>query len=412
MDNESSFGQPADPLDPDQDPHHESEDEGLGPDDPSEFGIDRTRDFCSLEHRLYEAPSEFEFYQAVRILQWLRPDHQQVGRDGPPRHEVVWFRAHQTMAFPPSAIAHIRRADNGPPRIWENFLGLTGPNGVLPLHYTELILDQHDQPFNDSQSSSIRAFFDLFNHRLVSFFYRAWEKYRLIPQFERLDLSKDKKPDPYTAALLSLIGLGLPAMRNRLKVGGGVVNGESTGPSVGIDDFALIHFGGLISNRKPNASSLEVLIRAYFRVDAAVITFVGQWLPIEPFQQTQLSDSGQNNILGGPASIGERTYDIQSKFRVRLGPLTYEQFLTFLPEPPEGYPPQGLALLFRLVGFYAGTELDCDVELVLRASEVPPVRLASADAYVSRLGWNTWVISETRRCDATDAVFYHAGWSQ
>jgi type VI secretion system protein ImpH len=408
LDPEASSGSPADPLGPGAGPRDEPDEAGLGPREPSEFDEDRPRGwppgFGSLEDRLYDAPWEFDFYQAVRLLQWLRPDHEPVGRDASPRDEVVWFRAHQALGFPPSSLIHINRADQaGPPRLWENFLGLTGPSGVLPLHYTELLLDQHDRPFEES--SSIRAFFDLFNHRLVSLFYRAWEKYRLIPPFERLEFLDRLEPDPYTVALLSLIGLGLPALRHRLEVREGASGGGSAGPRAGIDDLSLIHFGGLISNRKPNASSLEVLIRAYFRVEAAVIPFVGQWLAIEPSQQTRLPASGQNNVLGGPSSIGARTYDLQSKFRVRLGPLTYEQFLRFLPEPPPGSPQQGLALLFRLVRFYAGMELDCDVELVLRASEVPQGRLAGRDGPGSRLGWNSWVIGRTPGLGAADAVF-------
>jgi type VI secretion system protein ImpH len=377
--------------------------------------------------RLHDAPWEFDFFQAVRILRWLRPHDVPVGRDGPPWREVASFRAHQSLAFPVSAIVRVEWTDPArPPWVMENFLGLTGPSGVLPLHYTETILAHHDwrertegfplppdettgeptlAPALLDRQSAIRDFFDLFNHRFVSFFYRAWEKYRIVPQFELRRFRDRREPDPYTRALLSVIGLGLPALRNRLAVQMPADVRRPAARRAGIDDLSLIHFSGLISNHKPNAASLAVLLRAYFGVEAEVIPFVGQWLTIEEAQQTRIGDPGQNNILGGPASIGVRAYDIQSKFRVRLGPLDFERFQSFLPEPPAGAPPMGLALVFRLVRFYAGEELDCDVELVLRAADVPPTRLAGGGEPGSRLGWNSWIIGEPARSDAIDAAF-------
>jgi type VI secretion system protein ImpH len=95
-----------------------------------------------------------------------------------------------------------------------SFLGLTGPSGVLPRHYTELMLNRIR-----AKDFSLRDFFDLFNHRLISLFYRSWEKFRLPLGYER-SRSDDPggKPDLTTWALYCLVGLGTEGLRGRSSV--------------------------------------------------------------------------------------------------------------------------------------------------------------------------------------------------
>ena len=41
---------------------------------------------------------------------------------------------------------------------------------------------------------------------------------------------------------------------------------------------------------------------------------------------------GRNAALGLTALAGERVWDVQSKFRVAVGPLTYAEFRRFMPD--------------------------------------------------------------------------------
>ena len=69
--------------------------------------------------------------------------------------------------------------------------------------------------------------------------------------------------------------------------------------------------------------------------------------------------------LGSGAMLGAAFWDQQSKFRIRLGPLTHGEFRRFLPNAT------GFIALARFGNFYAGPSLDFDVQLVIKRSEVP-----------------------------------------
>ena len=62
-------------------------------------------------------------------------------------------------------------------------------------------------------------------------------------------------------------------------------------------------------------------------------------------------------------------------------------------------------LLCHLVRLYVGPGLDFDVQLVLKADEVPEYRLGDESGVGARLGWNVWVRSRPLGRDPDDAAF-------
>ena len=89
------------------------------------------------------------------------------------------FGVNNSLSFPPSQI-HAVNWEDEIPLMTVNFMGLTGPMGVLPYVYSELIAARAR-----NRDRSMAAFFDIFNHRIISLFYRAWEKYRSPVAYER-----------------------------------------------------------------------------------------------------------------------------------------------------------------------------------------------------------------------------------
>jgi len=362
---------------------------------------------ATLEDRLFGEGYAFDFFQAVRLLHALDPGRRPVGHGGPPEAEVVRFRAQVSLGFPPSAICALDRGTPARPvpALTQAFLGLTGPSGVLPRHYTELLLRLHES--KAVEKYALRDWLDLFNHRLTSLFYRAWEKYRFEPAYERGEYALPE-PDPHTRALQSLVGLGLPPLRDRLVIAvpGAVADGGRT--LARVDDLAVLYYGGLFAHRPRNAAGLESLLADYFRLPVRVRQFQGRWLTLEPANRTRLGGGpGANDRLGADAIVGERVWDRQGQFRVRVGPLAYDRFVEFLPDRAPIAGRKASFLMAHLVRLYVGPDLDFDVQLILGAAEVPECRLDGGDGYGDvgpRLGWNTWLRSLPRDGDAEDVV--------
>jgi type VI secretion system protein ImpH len=172
----------------------------------------------TVEARLFDEGFAFDFFQAVRLLERLFPERRPVGREGPPDAEVVRFRALASLSFPASTVYELLRAadEREPPAMRVTFLGLTGPSGVLPTHYTDLLL-RLAREAKGPEKRALADWLDLFNHRLIALFYRAWEKYRFRLAYERGEASR-AEPDAFTLCLFSLIGLGTPGLRGRLRV--------------------------------------------------------------------------------------------------------------------------------------------------------------------------------------------------
>jgi type VI secretion system protein ImpH len=387
------------------------------PDDPdgSAYGGDG-----GLHAWLFREPYDFSFFQAVRLLQLLSPQRQPVGLErNSPAQEVVRFRARLSLAMPPSELFDLGWAGHAmdyqgevrptspraevvpPPTMTVAFMGLTGPMGVLPRHVTDKLLEldycrERDYPEKDA----LRAWLDLFNHRLVSLFYRAWEKYRFYLAYERGQPSGDD-PDSFTRALLSLAGLGTGRLRGRLSIAAGPAQ-----PALArVEDLALLYYGGFLAQRHRCAVSLEALLADYFGLPVRVEQFRGQWLYLDPPRQSSLADEGGNNRLGEDTVAGTAVWDAPSKFRLRVGPLRYEEFNEFLPDRTPAPRRKTFFLFCHLVRLYVGPGVDFDVQLVLAGRDVPQCRLSDADVSFPRLGWNCWSGPLEGGKDADDAVF-------
>lgn len=325
-----------------------------------------------IDEALREDSCSFEFFQAVALLQRLRLNERQpVGHFSNPEDEAVQFRVNNAMAFPASQIQSVEWREEGPPRMMVNFMGLTGPEGVLPYCYTEWILERLK-----AKDRAAVAFLDIFNHRMISFFYRAWEKYRFPATYYRGD-------DTFTHHLLDFIGLGTQGLAARQPV----------------PDEALLHYAALLGAQARSAEALETILNGYFEVPVEVEQFAGAWYRLDPSSQCDMNEDGsESEKLGTGAVVGDEIWDQQSRVRIRIGPLTLPQYESFLPDGSAFEPLRGL------LRFFSNDEFDFEVMLVLQRDDVPKCEVGGEDGNMPRLGWTSWLKTIPLGRNPADAV--------
>ena len=347
------------------------------------------RDGTALSQQLQAKAHQFEFYQAVRLMHRLAHasgssvSRRPLGGDFAPSQEVVRFRATPSHSFPAGSVAglHSGPTTEAPPEMTVAFHGLTGPQGVLPQHYTALLIERVR-----GKDYSLRDFLDMFNHRALSHFYRAWRKYRFPFAYEDTVLN-ESGDDLFTQGLYCLLGLGTAGQRGRAE----------------FEDEALLYFSGHFAHWPRSAVALEGVLNEYFQIPTAVKQFQGEWLYLAVEDRSalpSLGGRGQYTALGSEAVVGQRVWDVESKFRLRLGPLSYAEFRRLLPDGDMLRPVR------EMVRLYAGPHLEFDVQLVLKRREVPRCRLGGDPAGASRLGWNTYGFGMGEfPADVDDAIF-------
>ena len=357
----------------------------------------------SVWHRLLDEGYRFDFFQAVRICelrkQSLRADPQTVhdfyiGSNCSLNEESVRFVNNIEHAFPHYQV----KLKSAPPsdspedatrpmKMEVSITGLTGPLGTLPRCYTSLIRKSERQ-----HDSTLRDFIDALSHRSISFLYRAWAKYRLPIAYEHAAHSGIE--DPLTESLYALVGIQGKPLRSRL----------------GIDDALMLYFSGLFSDHTRPAVALEQIVAHFSGVETNVIQFVGEWLNIPPDQRSLIESEapgmgqiGVRSVLGENVVVGARVWEMGGRFRVRLGPLSLDEFYKFIPSNTQ------LRLLCNLIRAFVGPEYDFDVQLLLRAEEIPRASLDPAAKNKPHLGWNTWLLSKPAVNDSDNAIFYDEG---
>jgi type VI secretion system protein ImpH len=312
---------------------------------------------------LSREPYRYDFYQTLRRLECLYPAKPRWGTARRPLDEPVRLGQEPELSFAPSPLASLEFGREGaPPRLQQRLFGLLGPNGPLPIHLTEYTRHR----LRHSADPTLSRFLDLFQHRFIALFYRAWAQAQ--PHVNRDRVGQDR----FRVYVGSFVGIAPDALRDRDSV----------------PDLARLFHVGTLVRQVRNAGGLAAILSDFFGVSARIEEFVPHWLVLEPPSRTRLGRLGAG--LGFGTILGARVWDRQSKFRIHLGPLTLEEYESFLPAARGGpRPPTGTRLreLVDWVRFYLCFELDWDVRLHLERDEVPALKLGVA----GRLGWTTWL---------------------
>ena len=156
-------------------------------------------------------------------------------------------------------------------------------------------------------------------------------------------------------------------------------------------DLSKRFFAGLLSSGPKNAEGLRAILEHFFEAKFTIQQFVGQWLTLEKDDTWQLG----RTALGRGTSVGRKVWSRDSKFRIQIGPLDLNDYQRLL--PGRG----AIERMEAIVRNYVGDRLAWDVQLILKAEQVPQARLGTNVG----LGYNSWMGSRigTHR-DADDLI--------
>lgn len=327
-----------------------------------------------IESLLEKEGAGYDFIQVLRLLQRLYPDREAVGEWSDPQREIARLHVVPTFAFPVSEVSGVDFGTESeseaqrrtPVRVGARFFGLTGPQGVLPFGYTEYALAREKV-----RDTAFRDFLDLFHHRLLSLFYRTWERYNTPAVRER------GGEDRVRSHLLDLVGAGTRDAQRRSEVA----------------PDTLAYYAGLLALRTRPALGLAQWVSDYFGVPATVDQFVGEWRHLTDGGQVCLGSDDSNSQLG-QAVVGDAVYDAHSRVTLRLGPLSRTQFDEFLPNGCHH------SSLKALAQWYTDLDIGVDAQLILRKDETPTATLGTDGS--PKLGFGTWLRNKAPARDPDD----------
>lgn len=321
----------------------------------------------ALKLTFLENPAGLSFFQAARRVECLFKDSPRIGHALRSGDEAVQFCQEPSLAFAPATLQrYMRPTETSRPRLVVNFMGLLGPQGPMPLHITDYV---HDRELNHDDPTLAR-FLDIFNHRMISLFYRAWACNRQTVSYDR------PNEDRFAAYIGSLIGIGTDCFCRRDNV----------------PDRAKLHYSGLLACQTRHAEGLRTILSQYFGVETMIEEFVGQLILIPENCRCRLGGTADNATLGVNTVVGSRIWDCQQKFKIIMGPMTLKKYEQILPGGKR------FAILKDWVRNYVGDALIWELQLILKAAEVPLTRLGESGS----LGRTTWLQSSSFKTDVRD----------
>lgn len=333
-----------------------------------------------LMKELEAAAYRFDFFEVLRLIESTNPGKPKLGTSVKASDDPVRFSQEPEMQFPASSLSFYSASGEGAPRLGVNFFGLFGPNGALPLHLTEYArerLRHHHDP-------TLSRFADIFHHRMISLFYRAWANSRPVVAYDR------PEADRFPFYVGALLGVGGEAFRHR----------------DALQDRAKLFYSGLFASQTKCPDGLQAIISDVLAIDVRIQEFVGEWMEIQSQEHSRLGYSPKVATLGQSCVLGAFVWGCQHKFRLILGPMNLSQYLSLLPGAA------ALAQLTAIVRNYVGDELVWDANLILKKSEVPAELSLGKPKQPqpscmngeAQLGWSMWLGPRGTQDDADDLL--------
>ncbi len=319
--------------------------------------------------RLQAEPWRFDFLHALRLLECAHPDRPRLGQSVHAADDPVRLAQAPSLAFAAAALSAWERGEEGAPdRLVQQFFGCFGPNGALPLHLTEYARERG----RNVGDHAFARFLDVFHHRLLSLFYRAWADGQPSVNLDR------PGDDRFRLYVGSLIGLADPALRDR-----------DPWP-----DHAKLFYAGRLAAQPRSAEALQAVVADFLGMPVSIEEFVGEWLALPDDGLCRLGQSPETGAMGETLLLGAQVWSCEHRFRIVVGPLGLDDYKRLLPGG------KSLRRLQALVRNFAGDAYGWDLRLILKKEDAQPMELGRS----GRLGWTCQLLNHAPDADVEDLI--------
>jgi len=306
-------------------------------------------------NELINNASEYDFFQLITLLRELEK-----------KEENIRFSVPCNLTFPTADIEslHYSKEEDSGFHLVVNFLGLTGPSGILPPHYTEYLINQSQQ-----KKFAVKDFFDLIHQRALLFYYKSWVKTHFYVNFNCKN--RHDQPNDIMEILCSHVGFSSKKDLHGLNF---------------IDNFVLSN-AGIFSKKRPTLSELCTLIEHYLQLHVEVIPFCKSKYY---FTSEQISffpnkdhPTGNHCYLSTNARLGDAIDLYQNSFKVVIYVKDFSQWNDLLPGGTY------FKTICDIIQYYVGIEYSFKLELGCNLTMLGSTRLG--DPTTAKLGWNSWI---------------------
>jgi type VI secretion system protein ImpH len=302
-----------------------------------------------LVQRLAKTASRMGFFELARAIGSLLEC--EVGIVDSPDLERVAFSHDPILAYPVSDIVTMTPTD--PVEITLSFLGLLGTASPLTPEWTDDVLLGDDE-------GALRAFYDVFHHRIATYLFAAWKKHATEGAFDL------RGGDILSTRLRSMAGVDAWA----------AADADPLPPmlALGFSDH---------QHGQPQTIDREVAERLLARLfpewRVRLETQVSQFVTFTPAERARLG--GRRSKLDGGLVYGDGCEDEAGLVRIHVGPVdraTYEALM------PGG---AAYATLERIAARVFGATVDAEIEVHIHRDHAPVTRLGRLEG--GRLGIDT-----------------------
>ena len=292
----------------------------------------------SADNLIDELENNFYAFDAAQLIEVLREvcssAQDNVSGGVPNLRADIYYESGPSLAFPPSDAGSVK-IDGNRAAVCLSVAGLLGSTTPLPAWFSDYVCR------GGAGAEPLRRFLSIMQNRLHTLWVGAYTKNSLWHDG----------------------GGAAETIFERMSA-------RSLDDFIDYDLFWLQAF----SRKTRSAEDLKSLLKSIWKnIPVRIEENIGRWTTVENRRAL-----GKNLRLDSRAAIGANVFDRTAKFRVALGPLDFNTYITFLPNARNNQ------LLKNIVLMYINEPLICELEISCEIQNFKQARLGESSGSLGR----------------------------